>query len=154
MVDAVGFTLGGFVAGEGCFTTKRLEPFRDGSPRSLWLFQVAVATRDRPLLEALRVFLGAGAITDAQRRREHWQPISTFSVSSRRALREHVVPFADGYLLPSAKRTQYETWKSALLEYDVRHPPRTRSTCSMPGCSGLVRGRGLCRSHYYRATGY
>ena len=28
------------------------------------------------------------------------------------------------------------------------------STCSVEGCDRPVRGRGLCRRHYYRATGY
>jgi hypothetical protein len=153
-IDVVGYTLAGFIAGEGCFTTTRLESFADGSPRVRWKFQVAVATRDRPLLEALREFLGVGAISDAPPRREHWQPISTFTVSSRRALLRQVVPFADRYLLRSAKRSQFETWRSALRDYDELHPPRSRSKCSVPGCDGFVRGRGLCRSHYYRETGY
>src|SRR5581483_5297308 len=50
------FTLGGFVAGEGSFIiTTRQPPFVDGSPRLRFVFQVAVADRDRDLLEALHV---------------------------------------------------------------------------------------------------
>ena len=60
-----GFTLAGFVAGEGCFCiTRKLPPFADGSPRLRFRFEVKVASRDRPILEALRRFLGFGSISD------------------------------------------------------------------------------------------
>jgi hypothetical protein len=129
-------------------------PLADGSPRARWVFQIAVATRDRHLLDALRTYLGAGSIYDQPRRKRHWQPTSTLCVASRKAHRERVIPFADQFLLPGAKRRQFETWRESLHRYEHLHPPRRRSVCSMEGCDGLVRGRGLCRSHYYRATGY
>jgi hypothetical protein len=115
---------------------------------------VSVATRDRHLLEALRAFLGIGSIYDHGPRRPEWQPMSTFTVASMRAHNERVIPFADRFLFPSAKRRQFETWRARLADYERAHPPRTRSVCSVEGCNEFVRGRGLCRSHYYRATGY
>src|ERR1700675_2956754 len=52
---SIGFTLAGFVAGEGWFTVKRRpERFvRDGSYRLRFVFGVTIARRDRHLLEAL-----------------------------------------------------------------------------------------------------
>jgi hypothetical protein len=44
-----------------------------------------------------------------------------------------------------------------LYSYDALRPSRhgkAPSSCSVDGCGRPVRGRGLCRSHYYRATGY
>jgi hypothetical protein len=156
--SCIGFTLGGLAAGEGSFhSTRQRRPLADGSPRLRFRFQVAMASRDRPLLEALQRFLGAGSITDRGPARAHWQPISTFSVNSHRAHLACTIPFADAFLLPCAKRAQFERWREQLLEYNAAHPSnweRGRSLCSVQGCSKPVRGRRLCRSHYYRATGY
>jgi hypothetical protein len=154
----IGFTLGGFVAGEGSFiVTTRQPPFKDGTPKRRFVFQVALATRDRPMLEALRAFLGFGCINDRLPARAHWQPESVFTIASQKAHRAATIPFADEFLLPSAKRTQFERWRSALVAYENERPTRYgkgRSPCSVPGCDKPVRGRMLCRSHYYRATGY
>ncbi len=151
---SLGFLLGGFVAGEGSFFTSRLPPRRDGRTRTRFVFQVAVATRDRPVLEALREFLGFGSVTDHRPARAHWQPMSSFTIASFRGHYAATIPFAERYLLPSANKAQYERWRDAFLAYDETRARRTRSVCSEPGCEGCVRGRGLCRSHYYRSTGY
>jgi hypothetical protein len=113
-----------------------------------------MASRDRPLLEALRDHLGHGSLTDSPARRANWQPITTFAIVSMKVHHAATIPFAEQYLLPSAKRRQFENWRDAMLAYEKAHPPRTRSICSEPGCDKFVRGRGLCRSHYYRVTGY
>ena len=84
-------------------------------------------------------------------------PSATFSIRSHKAHRERTIPFMDRYLLPCAKRRQYERWKRALAAYEELHPTRWGqgpSICSVEGCRDPVRGRGLCRRHYYRATGY
>jgi hypothetical protein len=129
--------LAGFVAGEGSFViTTRQPPFHDGTPRLAFVFDVQVASRDRSMLERLQTFLGFGSITDL------------FSAT---------IPWADAHLLPCAKRTQYELWRDALFSYDQLRPSRFAkgpSPCNVDGCDKPVRGRGLCRSHYYRATGY
>ena len=81
----------------------------------------------------------------------------SFTVNSVTAHRSATIPFADQFLLPSAKRAQFEQWRSALDNHDQAHPNpygKGRSSCSEPGCDRPVRGRGLCRAHYYRATGY
>lgn len=131
--------------------------FADGTERLRFVFTVAVASRDRPLLETLQEFLGWGSISSQGSRRPGWLPTSTFCINSRRAHHAATIPFAEQYLLPSAKRQQYERWRDAVLAYEVEHPSRWGkgpSNCSVPGCDQPVRGRGLCRSHYYRATGY
>ncbi|MDQ1521519.1 MAG: endonuclease [Actinomycetota bacterium] len=126
----------------------------DGSRRIRWVFQIAVAQRDRHLLEAIQMFLGAGAIYDRAPQKSHWQPTSILTIASRKAHRERVIPFGNRFLLATAKRRQFELWRDALYHYESLHPRRQRSVCSVDDCTGLVRGRGLCRSHYYRATGY
>lgn len=151
---SLGYMFGGFVAGEGSFFTSRLPPRRDGRPRTRFAFQVAVATRDRPMLEALRDFLGFGSVSDHRPAHGHWQPMSSFTIASFRGHHAATIPFAERFLLPCAKRSQFEQWRDALLAYDAVRPRRQRSICSEPGCDRFVRGRGLCRSHYYRATGY
>ncbi len=151
------YTLGGLVAAEGSFYVARATPstFRDGSPRKRFVFELVMATRDRQLLEQLRALLGFGSITDRSPSHAHWQPTAALRVASRKAHFTATIPFADRHLLPSAKRRQFEQRRCQLLEYDARHPVRRgRSTCSVAGCSDPVRGRGLCRRHYYRATGY
>ncbi len=155
---AIGFTLGGFVAGEGSFiATPKQPPFKDGSTRLRFVFAITVASRDRLLLEALRSFLGFGSIRDLAPAREGYQPESELRITSLRAHHAATIPSADAFLLRSAKRNQFEEWRARLLTQEQEHPNRYGkgpSTCTVPGCNKPVRGRMLCRSHYYRATGY
>jgi hypothetical protein len=152
-----GFTLGGLVAGEGCFgVTRSLPPFKDGATRLRFVFSITMASRDRPLLEALQSFLGYGSILDRPAQGQ-WLPASTFTINSRLAHLTSTIPFADHFLLPCEKRKQFEEWRSRFMEHEADRPTRWgrgRSLCSELGCDLPVRGRGLCRRHYYRATGY
>ncbi len=151
--------LAGFVAGEGWFSiSRRKERFaRDGSERLRFLFGVSVAARDRRLLEGLQQLLGAGTIRDLPPRRPEHLPISEFSIRSTATHRAVTIPFAERFLLPCHKREQFEHWRDELYRYEAERPSqygRGPSSCSVPNCENPVRGRGLCRSHYYRATGY
>jgi hypothetical protein len=157
MLRNVGHILGGVVAAEGSFWSSRLPPRADGSERKRFAFSVTLASRDRALLEALQNFLSAGSIRDAPAGKAHWQPTSTFAIVGHRDHHRATIPFALTFLAPSAKREQFDRWLNDLVAYEAAHPSRWgqgRSQCSVPGCEGLVRGRGLCRSHYYQATGY
>ena len=158
VADGVGYFLGGFVAGEGCFTSAAISPpYADGTERRRFVFAVALADRDLTLLHAMRSFLGGGSISRRAPQRAGWKPTATFSISSNRMHLRTTIPFADRYLLPSSKLEQYRTWRSALLTYLDAHPTRYGSgpsTCRISGCPDPVRGRGLCRSHYYQETGY
>ena len=150
--------LAGFVAGEGSFVvTTKQPPFRDGAPRLRFLFQVAVAARDRELLEQIRALLGFGSIHERDGSKPHHLRIAVLSVASITAHRTATIPWLDAHLLLSAKREQYTLWRDALYSYEIEHPSqygKGRSTCSEADCDLPVRGRGLCRRHYYRATGY
>jgi hypothetical protein len=153
------WALGGLVAGEGCFSITRAstQPRRDGSMRLRFVFSVTMATRDREIVEALRNHLGVGSIEiKLPRDPRHLEQVR-LTVNSRRAHFAATIPYMEQYLLSSAKRTQYERWRDALVEHELAHPSKYGkgpSPCSEPGCDKPVRGRGLCRSHYYRATGY
>jgi hypothetical protein len=118
---------------------------------------VTMASRDRPLLQALREFLGYGSITETPSRQVGWQPTSHFRINSRRGHHAATIPFAEQFLLPSHKREQFVEWRDAFLANEQAHPSKFgkgRSTCSVDDCPLPVRGRGLCRKHYYRETGW
>jgi hypothetical protein len=147
------------VAGEGSFWSTAATPAlrKDGSPRVRFVFAISMASRDRKLILALREFLGVGALEEIPSPKERWLPQTRLTVGSRLAHRMATIPFADEFLLPCAKREQFERWRAQFEEYERRYPTRRGfgpSPCSQPGCDKPVRGRGLCRSHYYRATGY
>ena len=72
--------------------TPKQPPFRDGSTRLRFGFSVSVATRDRPMLEALHTFLGVGSIRDVPPARPGHQPISVFRVGSLRAHHAATIP--------------------------------------------------------------
>ena len=150
-----GYFLGGLIAGEGCFSITGRSGAA-GSTVSRFVFSVAMSLRDRPLLERVHRALGVGAIYDQPARRATWQPSACLTISSLISHHRATIPFCDRYLLAGAKRRQYETWRTALLAYDPLRDGRRRrrGTCSVTGCDREVRGRGLCRRHYYRATGY
>ena len=157
VLQSVAFTFAGLVAGEGSFTTAAAGTYADGSRRTRFVFCLTMATRDRPLLERLQSFLGKGSICDYRNRNPRWQPTSAFSIRSHAAHHAITIPFAERFLLPSAKRDQFERWRERLVDYERLHPSRYgigRSICSKADCNKPVRGRGLCRSHYYLVTGY
>jgi hypothetical protein len=129
----------------------------DGSVRLRFTFGITVAARDREIINAIRQTLGFGSIRAIPPRKAGHLDEVGLVVSSRRAHFAATIPFLDTYLLPCAKRRQFEAWRDSLIEHDRAHPSRFGkgpSPCSIEGCDKPVRGRGLCRSHYYRATGY
>lgn len=156
--SSVGYMLAGFVAGEGSFsisTTHRLHV--DGSPIQKFVFSVQVEACDVGMLDTLREFIGVGSIRVAPSQRPTWEPTAVYTVNSMTAHWQATIPFADTYLLRCAKRGQFDAWRSELEAYVDRHNARCgrgRSQCMEDGCGRPVRGRGLCRVHYYRVTGW
>jgi hypothetical protein len=153
----VGPALAGLVAGEGCFTVGPIGRRNDGSERLRFRFMMTMADRDLPAVSALRALVGAGSIMHRPPQRANCQPTVTMVVGGRRALREVVITFFDRHLIAGHKRTQYLRWREEFTAYEKRFPSNWGagpSPCSVPGCDKPVRGRGLCRAHYYRETGY
>ncbi len=151
--------LAGLVAGEGSFFVAAAHPptRKDGSARLRFWFSITMASRDRRVLEQLHDLLGVGSIEDRPSRNGRWQPTAKLSVSSRLAHRTVTIPFFDEFLLPCGKRRQFDAWRDEFEAYERAYPTRIGfgpSSCSIDGCELPVRGRGLCRRHYYRATGY
>jgi hypothetical protein len=149
--------LAGVIAGEGCFTVSPLPPRIDGTPRRRFRFVLTMADRDEAILEALRTCIGVGSMSHEPPRHLNCQPTATFSITGRKSLREALIPFCDRYLLATHKRTQYQRWREQFTAYEQRFPSNWGagpSPCSVSGCDKPVRGRGLCRVHYYRETGY
>ena len=154
---AVAWFIGGLIVGEGSFTSTRvLPPFADGTERRRFVFSLEMAA-DRELVTALRDYFGAGSLVDSRARRAGYLPTTRFAISSNRRHLTTTIPFAEEHLLPSAKRRQFDRWRAQLSDYLSAHPTRYGkgpSACREPGCEEPVRGRGLCRSHYYRETGW
>jgi hypothetical protein len=117
------------------------------------VFSIEMAQRDHDLIVRLRDFLGVGKVSRRNARKD-WLPTSSYAITSEKVHFERTIPSADRFLLASAKRDQFEAWRAALLAYRAVRPPRQRSICSVERCDRFVRGRGLCRSHYYQATGW
>jgi hypothetical protein len=120
-------------------------------------FGLTMADRDRAVVVRLRDAIGAGSIARQVPQRRGWQPTVTLSVSGRKSLREQAIPFFDEHLVAGDKRRQYLDWRRAFTEYEAHFPSSWGagpSPCARPGCDRPVRGRGLCRAHYYEETGY
>jgi hypothetical protein len=155
---SLGHFLGGVVAGEGHFGVRRRpETFADGSPRLRFVFAIEMRDEDGDLLEALASGFGCGSIYSRPARRPGHASSRSFEVGAIADHHRATIPFARVFMPRSAKQQQFDAWCTDLLAYERNRPTqwgRGPSTCSESGCDRPVRGRGLCRSHYYRATGH
>ena len=155
----LGFALGGFVAGEGCFSSRTIDRRRPGTPpRMRFTFTVTVAARDRVLVTALHELLGrVGGVYEGASRRSGWQSTISLQVT---ALADHLVatiPFAEQFLNPAGhKFRQYRSWHGRLQEYrqgEAERKAARPTMCTTDGCDRPIRAGGLCRGCYWRATG-
>jgi hypothetical protein len=130
----------GFVAGEGTFS----------ATRSKFAFAVSLGAADSGMCEALREFFGVGHVYTSPRRKAHYDDEVTFVVQRMADLIQVIVPFMDAYLPPSYKRTQYEAWRTGLVEYwTTSARKRGPDPCTVDGCDKPQRAKGYCRHHYY-----
>jgi hypothetical protein len=132
----------GFVVAEGCFTLAR----RSGIGR--FRFAIGLGAIDGDLCRMFVAYFGVGRIVEWPRRKEHYDDEVAYVVNRTADLVEVIVPFMDEHLPDSYKRTQYLAWRARLLEY-WEHDMRRRRPCSVEGCTGPQRAKGLCRHHYY-----
>ena len=118
---------------------------------------MTMADRDLAAVTALRDFIAVGSVMHRPPQRPNWLPTVTLSVTGRRGIRDSLIPFCDAYLIAGHKRAQYLRWREQFHDYETRFPSNWGagpSPCAVAGCDRPVRGRGLCRAHYYEATGY
>jgi hypothetical protein len=130
------------VAGEGTFT---------GTNRK-YTFAVALGEVDAASCELLHSFFGVGHVYHYPRRKPHYDDEVVFQVRKTAHLVRVIIPFMDEHLPPSFKREQFAAWRADVIdhwEYGIKR----RRQCSMDGCERPQRGRGLCRTHYYRVYG-
>jgi hypothetical protein len=114
-------------------------------------FAVALGADDAPMCQFLLGHFGVGAIYRSPRRQEHFQDEVVYRVQRLDDLVHVVVPFLDRWLAPSYKRTQYDSWRAALLRHHASR--RRRLPCSTAGCDTPSRAKGLCRRCYYLKFG-
>jgi hypothetical protein len=118
---------------------------------------IEMRDEDGKLLEALAEGFGCGSIYQRPARKPGYAATRSFEVGAIADHHRSTIPFASTYLPACAKRRQFERWCEELRAYERDRPTqwgRGSSVCNKPGCCRPVRGRGLCRIHYYRATGY
>jgi hypothetical protein len=97
-------------------------------------------------------FFGVGKVRWFARRQAHFDDEARWTVRRLPDLVAVIVPFMDAHLPRSRKRSQYERWRAALLEY-WEHGAKRRRPCAIDGCGALSRAYGLCRQHMYDVHG-
>jgi hypothetical protein len=132
--------LGGFVAGEGTFTSSGTPP--------VFRFAVGLGATDRVSCETLSTYFGCGRIQFSPRRKPHYDDETTFVVSSLVDHLQVTIPFMDEHLPESYKRIQYLDWRAQLFHY-WEHRARRRRPCSVDGCDAPRRAHGYCRHHLW-----
>jgi hypothetical protein len=105
----------GFVDGEGCFS---ISVVRNAVCRLGWQvqheFSVTQLSTSRSALELLRELFQCGTIIENARHDDHRTSLMRFSVKRRSDLVDHVVPFFEERPLRTAKRTDFEAFRSVL----------------------------------------
>lgn len=106
----------GFVDGEGCFS---ISVVRNAVCRLGWQvqheFSVTQLRTSRPALELLRELFGCGTIIENSRNDDHRGTLMRFSVKRRKDLVDVIVPFFGERPLRTAKRADFEAFRSVLL---------------------------------------
>jgi hypothetical protein len=131
---------GGFVAAEGCFT---------GAGGRMFQFAVELGASDQGACHRLRSVLGIGRLVESPKRQARYDDEVAYIVNRTADLLDVIVPFMDEHLPDSYKRTQYLAWRARLLKY-WEHDMRRCRPCTVEGCTGPQRAKGLCRHHYYQ----
>jgi hypothetical protein len=130
------------LAGEsGFWIRERRERRADGSARGRFVFDVLMADRDADLLHDLQRTLRVGRVRMIPPRRAGWLASAQLRITARADNVERVVPFADRYLLPSAKRDAFLAWRAELLrERPTGEPEAEPSMCTVTDLAHQIAG--------------
>jgi hypothetical protein len=111
----------GFVDGEGCFSLSLVRQANRGNRKGYktgWQvvprFAVTQGERSREALESLREFFGVGTIYYNRRRDNHKEDLLRYDVSRLDELTRVIVPFFSANPLRTAKRFDFNQFKSCL----------------------------------------
>jgi hypothetical protein len=142
--EAIAAFVGGFVAAEGTFGA--------AADKRRFTFAVALGATDAGACFALQEYLGRGGVFRYARRKPHFDDECVFAIQGLQDHVEVTIPFMDVHLPESHKRTQYLTWRAALLDYWEHDAKRVRA-CTVDGCDRPGRARQLCRAHLFEVRG-
>ena len=105
----------GFVDGEGCFS---VPIFRQSSARLGWQvqpeFAVVQAASSRHVLTELRQYFDCGQVRTQERKDNHREPISRWSVRTFKHLTNRIVPFFECHPLHTAKAYEFASFTRVL----------------------------------------
>lgn len=105
----------GFVDGEGCFS---VSIFKNRTTRSGWQvlpeFVVTQGEKSLSALEEIKTFFGCGRVFVNRRYDNHNENLYRYCVRAIKDLREKIIPFFDMNQLRTAKRKDFEMFKTAV----------------------------------------
>src|SRR3989344_464922 len=100
--------IAGLTDGEGCFYVNlRLAKTKKASPTVETHFYIKVRKEDKPMLEAVKLALGCGAIYFQKEKRLNHTKCYRYEVNSRHDIREKIIPLFTDYQLLSLKRNDF-----------------------------------------------
>jgi len=106
----------GFVDGEGCFCVSTFKnPTTKSGWQTLYEFVVTQGESSREAMEALKIYFGCGHVYINRRYDNHKENLLRYCVRRQDDLKEKIIPFFRKYPLQSAKRKQFERFRSKLL---------------------------------------
>ncbi len=114
--ETFGYWLSGFVDGEGCFL---LNP-RKTDTTPIAALEIGLREDDRPILEIIRSFFGAGSIYHARRatpreNNPHHNSYAQYQLCSSEVLATVVIPHFERCPLLAKKRHDFAIWKQGVL---------------------------------------
>lgn len=98
----------GFTDGEGCFFI-RIQKNKFGNYQALPMFQIALASRDKSILEQIRRKLRCGKIYYFKR--INGFDYYSFCIHSKKTILSKLIPLLDKHPLQSNKRKDYKMFK-------------------------------------------
>ena len=105
----------GFVDGEGCFS---ISVVRNRLLRLGWQvqheFSVTQAASSEAALRCLEGYFECGTLIENRRTDNHREPLMRYSVKDRPSLVERIIPFFEEHPLITAKRNDFELFRSVL----------------------------------------